>query len=157
MHTPSLRPIALCAALALTVPSLWALPSHYHVTDLGALSIGKQIAPNGKVAGVDATGFLIRPAVFVHGNPHVRPNPFPEGIVHGLDDAGVAVGEIGDPNFRHAVVWRGANPPLDIGQLLATEHSVPRPSTRTATARWTAFSGPRTSRTSFPAATAPGC
>jgi probable HAF family extracellular repeat protein len=124
MHTPSLRPIALCAALALTVPSLWALPSHYHVTDLGALSIGKQIAPNGKVAGVDATGFVIRPAVFVHGNPHVRSNPFPEGIVHGLDDAGVAVGEIGDPNFRHAVVWRGANPPLDIGQLLGTEHSV---------------------------------
>lgn len=124
MHTASLRPIALCALLALAVPSLWALPSHYHVTDLGALSIGKQIAPGGKVAGIDASGFVLKPAVFVHGKPHLRANPFQEGIVHGLNDAGVAVGEVGNPNFRHAVVWHGASEMLDIGQLLGTDHSV---------------------------------
>jgi probable HAF family extracellular repeat protein len=124
MHTRPLRLTALCTALALAAPSLWALPSHYHVTDLGALSIGKQIAPDGKVAGVDASNFVIKPAVFVHGKPRLRTNPFPEGIVHGLNDAGVAVGEIGDPAFRHAAVWRSAGQVLDIGHLLGIDHSV---------------------------------
>jgi probable HAF family extracellular repeat protein len=124
MHPTSFRRAALSAALALAAPSLWALPSQYHVTDLGALSIGNQITSKGKVAGIDASHFVIKAAVFVHGKPHEFTNPFPEGIVHGLDDAGVAVGEIGDPSIRHAAVWRGANQLLDLGRLLVTDHSV---------------------------------
>jgi probable HAF family extracellular repeat protein len=87
------------------------------------MSIANQIAPGGRVAGVDARNFVLRPAMFVHGKPRELANPFPEGLAHGINDAGVVVGEVGDPKIRHAVVWHGVDDMLDLGHLLGTRHS----------------------------------
>jgi probable HAF family extracellular repeat protein len=127
MHPTSLRRGALCAALALAVPPLWAggIPAHYHVTDLGPMSIASRIAPGGNVAGINAKDFILRPATWnVHGKRHNLANPFQEGIAFGLNDAGVIVGTVGDlVTFRHAAVWHGPDDMLDLGQLLGTRQS----------------------------------
>jgi probable HAF family extracellular repeat protein len=106
MHPNSLRRVALCAALALAAPAIWALPAHYKLTDLGRDSTVESISPAGKIAGVDGRHGRSEAAVWVHGKAHDRANPFSRAAAHGVNDAGVAVGEVG-LTFSHAVVWRG--------------------------------------------------
>jgi len=122
MHPTTRLCIALCTSLAFA-PSLWALPTHYHLTDLGPYSDVEQISPKGKVAGVNARHGRVEPAVWIHGKARNRTNPYRTGDAHGVNDAGVAVGEVGGTSFQHAVVWRGADEMLDLGHLIGTRHS----------------------------------
>ena len=94
MHTISPSRIALCAALALAAPSIWALPKHYHLTDLGPESQAESISPRGRIAGQDTRHGRFEAAVWIHAKAHDRSNPYDRADAHGINDAGVAVGEV---------------------------------------------------------------
>jgi probable HAF family extracellular repeat protein len=114
--------MALCAALALAAPSIWALPNHYHLTDLGPESQAEAISPGGRIAGQDARHGRFEAAVWIHAKAHDRSNPFSRADAHGVNDAGVAVGEVGGLNFRHAAVWHG-DQLTDFGAMLGARIS----------------------------------
>jgi len=117
MHPISPSRIALCAALALAAPSIWALPKHYHLTDLGPESQAESISPRGRIAGQDARHGRFEAAVWIHAKAHDRPNPYDRADAHGINDAGVAVGEVSSMNLRHAATWHG-NELTDLGVML---------------------------------------
>jgi uncharacterized membrane protein len=117
MHPMTSKRVALCAALTLAMPSIWALPSHYHLTDLGPDSMAESVSPAGRIAGVDGRHGRTVAAIWNDDERHDRQSPDATGDAHGVNDAGDAVGEIGDLNLTHAAVWHGKNV-VDLGAML---------------------------------------
>lgn len=116
--------VALGSALAFVFQPLWALPTLYHLTDLGPNSDAVSLSPAGKIAGTNSRHGGINAAVWTHGKPHNRVNPFRASRGHGVNDAGVVVGEVDGLAFQHAAVWHSADDLLDIGHLLGKGNSV---------------------------------
>jgi probable HAF family extracellular repeat protein len=124
MHPIPSGRVALCAALALAAPSIWALPAHYRLTDLGAYSDAVSISPAGEIAGTNDRHGRIKAAMWVHGKPRNLVSPFKTAYGHGVNDKGIVVGEVDGKGFQHAAVWHAADDVLDIGHLLGSSHTV---------------------------------
>ena len=108
---------ALGAVLCVTVPALWALPTQYHLQDLGAGSLAVHINANGVAAGTDTRSGHHAPVYWVDGQMQWLSNPYPEGDATWINDRGVVVGTV-EPYYPSAAYWTSYGVFADIGSAL---------------------------------------
>jgi uncharacterized membrane protein len=108
---------ALGAALCVTVPALWALPTQYHLQDLGAGSLAVHINAHGVAAGTDTSSGHHVPVYWVDGQMVWLDNPYPEGDASWINDSGVVVGTV-VPYYSSAAYWTSYGVFADIGSDL---------------------------------------
>ncbi|MGM9487010.1 hypothetical protein [Ideonella sp. YS5] len=108
--------LALGAACCVTAPALWALPTQYHLQDLGASSEAVHINAKGQAAGTDTSTGQRYAAVWTDGEMQRLDNPYTVGDAYGINAAGVVVGSAGYPD---AAIWTSSGMFVDLGQGFA--------------------------------------
>jgi uncharacterized membrane protein len=117
MSSSRIRRAAIGAALCATVPALWALPTQYHLQDLGAGSQAVHINAGGVAAGTDTSAGRHAPATWVDGQVQWLIDPYPEGDAAWINDAGVVVGTV-EAGYSSAAYWTSYGVFADIGSAL---------------------------------------
>jgi len=118
MMSTSIRGAVLAILLGATTPALWALPTLYHLQDLGATSSGEHINASGEVSGIDPR-FGLRPAVWIDGVASDLDDKGMGGWAHWVNASGVAAGAIGSS----AALWSETGVLTDLGEILGWDHS----------------------------------
>jgi uncharacterized membrane protein len=122
MLSSMIRRAAIGAALCATVPALWALPTQYHLQDLGAGSLAVHINAHGVAAGTDTSTGRHLAASWTNGQVHWLDNPYAGGDAAWINDAGAIVGTV-DSGYGSAAYWTSAGVFADIGGALGSPGS----------------------------------
>lgn len=117
MSSSWIRRAVIGAALCITVPALWALPTQYHLQDLGPGSLAVHINASGVAAGTDTSLGRRAPAYWVDGYVRWLVNPYWEGDAAWINDSGVVVGTV-EPYYPSAAYWTSYGVFADIGSAL---------------------------------------
>jgi len=104
MSSSTIRQAAFGVALCVAAPALWALPTLYHLQDLGANSEAVRINAKGQAAGTDTTGGQHHAAIWTDGVMSRLGHPHTEGDAYGLNTAGVVVG-VASTGYGEASLW----------------------------------------------------
>lgn len=103
---------ALGAALCISAPALWALPTMYHLQDLGPGSQAVRINASGQAVGTDISTGQHFAAVWTDGLVKWLDNPYTEGDAYSINASGVVVGGVGQLN---SALWTSAGEFVDLG------------------------------------------
>jgi probable HAF family extracellular repeat protein len=114
--------VAACATLSVLTSAPWALPSQYHLDDIGPETEGTDVNLSGQVSGIDPTSGLNQAFRWSGGTLVDLANPYESAYAYGINNAGAVVGNIGDAHFMHAALWRSPDVVEDVGAGL-TSHS----------------------------------
>jgi probable HAF family extracellular repeat protein len=122
MSSSTFRRTALCVLLCAAAPTLWALPTLYHLQDLGPDSAAAHIGPTGEAAGVDAR-VAYQAAVWRGGVVTDLPNPLTMSDAYWVNASGTVVGSIGTSTIGHAALWSSADVLTDLGAIVGGDFS----------------------------------
>jgi probable HAF family extracellular repeat protein len=115
---------ALPLLLALAAPAARALPSLYHLTDLGADSEGVHLDASGEVAGIDDPSNAFAPAVWIDGVLTDLPSLDGMGSANSVNASGVVGGSVLTTDFSsHAALWSSAGDLTDLGVVIGANAS----------------------------------
>jgi probable HAF family extracellular repeat protein len=121
-HPNAIR-AALATILCSAATSPWALPSRYHLQDLGPESNGRFISASAQVTGIDARFNMLQPALWTDGVVKDLDDPFEDGSSNGVNASGVVVGDLLGQGIRHAVVWASDGTLTDLGAIAGMDDS----------------------------------
>jgi uncharacterized membrane protein len=109
---------ALGAALCISAPALWALPTQYHLQDLGPGSQAVRINASGQAVGTDISTGQRLAAVWTDGLVKRLDNPYTEGDAYSINASGVVVGGAG----LNSALWTSAGEFVDLGLFVAGDY-----------------------------------
>jgi len=102
---------ALGAALCISAPALWALPTQYRLQDLGPGSQAVRINASGQAVGTDISTGQRLAAVWTDGLVKRLDNPYTVGDAYSINASGVVVGGAG----LNSALWTSAGEFVDLG------------------------------------------
>lgn len=108
--------LALGACVCVAAPALWALPTQYHLQDLGAGSEAVHINAKGLAAGTDTSTGQRYAAVWIDGTMQRLDNPYTVGDAYWINASGVVVGGAG---YTNAALWTSSGVFVDLDRGFA--------------------------------------
>ena len=104
-------------------PAVWALPSLYHLTDLGPDSEAQHINKTGIASGTDRRSGGFAPALWIDGNVSDLPSLDGQGAANWVNASGVASGNVDTDTGIHAAIWSSAGVLTDVGAVVGVNES----------------------------------
>jgi probable HAF family extracellular repeat protein len=124
MFASTIRHCVLFAVLGALPAVTYALPSRYHLQDLGPGSDGEYVNAPGQVAGFDDSQHQGQPAIWTNGVATDLADPFEGGLAWEMNVSGAAIGQLIDENrIDHAIFWPSPNVAIDLGAQFLPDYS----------------------------------
>ena len=114
MSSSLIRRATLGLALSVAASALWALPTRYHLQDLGAGTLAAHINARGMVAGTDTSTGHHLPVIWTPEQMQWLNDPFPGGDALWINESGVVVGTV-EEGYGSAAYWTKYGVFEDIG------------------------------------------
>jgi probable HAF family extracellular repeat protein len=116
--------VVLALSTIAAASTSWALPAHYHVTDLGPASQGLHINADGVVSGIDARNGVDAPALWVDGVVTDLATIDGWGSAEGVNASNVTSGYVQNASgFPSAASWASDGALTDLGAIVGATFS----------------------------------